>query len=65
MGKKRPPAMTFVEWTGATPPAVIGWLFAAMVESGQWVDLHLHVHQGRLPRIVAVRHRRPGRGRAA
>jgi hypothetical protein len=57
--------MTFVEWTGPTPPAVIGWLFVAMVESGQWRDLHLHVHQGQLPRIVGVRRNRPRQGRAA
>jgi hypothetical protein len=38
--------ITVVEWTGPTPPAVVGWVFVAMLDSGQWRDLHLHVHEG-------------------
>jgi hypothetical protein len=57
--KKRPPAITVVEWTDPTRPAVVGWLFAAMVDSGQWADLQLHAHEGQLPWIVGVRRKRP------
>jgi hypothetical protein len=67
MDEKKPPPTTVVEWTDTTRPAVIGWFIAAMVDSGQWADLELHVHEGQLPRIVGVRHKRPkqDRGRAA
>jgi hypothetical protein len=51
---------TIVEWIDPTRPAVIGWLFAAMSESGQWNDLRLRVREGHPPRIVAIRYGRQG-----
>jgi hypothetical protein len=66
MDEKKPPPITVVEWTDPTRGAVVGWLFAAMFDSGQWADLELHVHGGQLPRIVGVRHkaREQERGRS-
>jgi hypothetical protein len=44
---------------------VSGWLFATMVDPGQWSDLQLTVHEGQVPFIGAVTTTRPHPGQSA